>query len=301
MPLEPPPFQEAERCDVCKCSFNAFRRRHHCRCCGRTLCHEHSSNQMALPQFGVHSCVRVCSDCYNNSSWSGKNDQPVSTDAADRNDDLQTSSATVDVVTGRVSKLDIGADPELKTVSTAGHHPVAECTCGMPLCICEAPKSSRDTAPSQRITVSTFTAQLNPKPKRKVTSPKKRGSSSNSKLCSVFNLGQVTNSNLDGSQMGYEVNGEGVREAIKNNDTIAVETILKKGVDANYRDKQGLSLLHLAALFNQTDIAFVLMDYGASVDCKNSQGETPLDCAPATLQYKMREKIEKMSSTGHPT
>lgn len=25
--MEPPPFQEAPRCDVCKCSFNAFRRR----------------------------------------------------------------------------------------------------------------------------------------------------------------------------------------------------------------------------------------------------------------------------------
>lgn len=27
MSLEPPPFQEASRCDVCKCSFNTFRRR----------------------------------------------------------------------------------------------------------------------------------------------------------------------------------------------------------------------------------------------------------------------------------
>lgn len=25
--MEPPPFQEAARCDVCKCSFNTFRRR----------------------------------------------------------------------------------------------------------------------------------------------------------------------------------------------------------------------------------------------------------------------------------
>ncbi|RVX21262.1 hypothetical protein CK203_002360 [Vitis vinifera] len=27
MSVEPPPFQEAARCDVCKCSFNTFRRR----------------------------------------------------------------------------------------------------------------------------------------------------------------------------------------------------------------------------------------------------------------------------------
>ena len=77
-----------------------------------------------------------------------------------------------------------------------------------------------------------------------------------------------------------------------------------QGVDANYRDKQGLSLLHLvlfcvcvhvrtpafcpicfcscifyqsqyslqAALFNQTDIVFILMDSGASLDYKNAQG-----------------------------
>ncbi|KAI9113529.1 hypothetical protein K1719_015456 [Acacia pycnantha] len=67
MSVEPPPFQESARCDVCNCSFNTFRRRHHCRRCGRTLCHEHSSNQMALPQFGIYSNVRVCADCFNNS------------------------------------------------------------------------------------------------------------------------------------------------------------------------------------------------------------------------------------------
>ncbi|XP_048443818.1 uncharacterized protein LOC103950210 isoform X2 [Pyrus x bretschneideri] len=69
--MEPPSFQEAPRCDVCKCSFNAFRRRHHCRSCGRTLCHEHSANQMALPQFGIYSPVRVCSECFNDSSRQG--------------------------------------------------------------------------------------------------------------------------------------------------------------------------------------------------------------------------------------
>ncbi|OWM83035.1 hypothetical protein CDL15_Pgr016517 [Punica granatum] len=36
--MEPPPFQEAARCDVCKCSVNTFRRR-------------------VLPQFGIHSPV----------------------------------------------------------------------------------------------------------------------------------------------------------------------------------------------------------------------------------------------------
>ncbi|XP_021894389.1 vacuolar protein sorting-associated protein 27 isoform X2 [Carica papaya] len=184
MRSEPPTFQEAARCDVCKCSFNTFRRRHHCRCCGRTLCHEHSSNQMALPQFGIHSPVRVCADCFNNSSRS------------------------------------------------------------------------------------------------------------------VFNHGQVSNGTTDIPQMDYEVNGEGLREAIKNGDVAAVRKLLGEGVDANYHDKQGLSLLHLAAVFNRTEITFILMEYGASMDYKNAQGETPLDCAPATLQHKMRQKMEESRQPG---
>lgn len=80
-----------------------------------------------------------------------------------------------------------------------------------------------------------------------------------------------------------------------------------------------------AAVFNQTDIVFILMDAGASLEYKNAQGkpflfigftaihsvviivgliwlfcysgETPLDCAPATLQYKMRTKMEESKST----
>ncbi|KAL0410354.1 UNVERIFIED_CONTAM: hypothetical protein Slati_3625100 [Sesamum latifolium] len=142
MAMEPPPFQEASRCDVCKCSFSTFRRRHHCRCCGRTLCAEHSADQMALPQYGIHTNVRVCANCFNNGS-------------------------------------------------------------------------------------STF-----------------------------FNPGQVASSSVNISSADYEATGE-------------------------------------AAVFNQTEIAFALMDHGASLDSKNSQGETPVDCAPATLQYRMRKKMKE--------
>ncbi|GAV80707.1 FYVE domain-containing protein/Ank_2 domain-containing protein [Cephalotus follicularis] len=282
MPLEPPPFQEAPRCDVCKCSFNTFRRRHHCRCCGRTLCHDHSSTQMALPQFGLYTPVRVCADCFNNSSRSGKEYPQASLDG-------------VNYVTDTVSRLDIVADLDSKTEPAAEHHPVSrvpECKCGMPLCICEAPAPSMDALPMQMKTTSSFTTQSNSKPKKTDITPKNRGSTSGSKPSSVFNPGQVTNSTLGNSQMDYEVNGEGLREAIKNGDTAAVKKLLSEGVDANYRDKQGMSLLHLAALFNQTDIAFTLMECGASVDYKNAQGETPLDCAPATLQYKMQKKVD---------
>ncbi|PNT32936.1 hypothetical protein POPTR_006G217100v4 [Populus trichocarpa] len=288
---EPPPFQEAARCDVCKCSFNTFRRRHHCRCCGRTLCHEHSSNYLALPQFGILSNVRVCADCFNDSTRSEKVEYQVSVEG-------------VDSVIDKVSRLDIDAEihPKLEPTtlqqSTIG---AIECKCGVPLCICEAPTAKTDPVPMQTKPSSTFTSQSNPKPKKTDATPKNRGSTSSSKPSSVFNHGQMTNGGVDKPQMDYDVNGEGLREAIKNGDTVAVKKLLSEGVDANYHDKQGMSLLHLAALFNRTDIAFILMDSGASMNYKNAQGETPLDCAPATLQYKMKQKVEESGPQGPHT
>nr|GMC50047.1 hepatocyte growth factor-regulated tyrosine kinase substrate [Ipomoea batatas]GMC53929.1 hepatocyte growth factor-regulated tyrosine kinase substrate [Ipomoea batatas] len=286
MSSEPPPFQEASRCDVCKCSFGTFRRRHHCRCCGRTLCAEHSSNQMALPQFAIHSPVRVCAECFN--------DAPrfMGTDAA-------ASSDEVNHITDSISRLDVSGVPRTENdQNEKKQFPVpskSECKCGMPLCICE---TEVETAPQGTATSSTVTVQTNPKPKKVNTAPKSRGSASNNKQGTVFNLGQVTSTSSGPTSGDYEVNGEGMREAIKNGDTAAAKRLLSQGVDANYRDKQGSSLLHLAAVFNQTEIAFALMESGASLNYKNPQGETPLDCAPATLQYKMKKKMEETVQCG---
>ncbi|GAB4838112.1 hypothetical protein Ancab_039835 [Ancistrocladus abbreviatus] len=278
MASEPPPFQEANRCDVCKCSFTTFRRRHHCRCCGRTLCHEHSSNQMPLPQFGIQTSVRVCADCFNDSS---------------RRDDSVACVGRVDLVTETISKLDINDDSEHKSEPIVPPQPAStdpECKCGMPLCICVASVSSNDAALSQ--TALTSTTPLNPKQKKLDAIPKHKHSAPDTRQNLSSGIGQSA-SGLEKPKMDYEVNGEGLREAIKNGDIVGVKELLSKGVDSNYRDKQGFSLLHLAALFNQTEIAFTLMEHGAKLDCKNSQGETPLDCAPATLQYKMRKKMEE--------
>ncbi|KAF4366441.1 hypothetical protein F8388_003679 [Cannabis sativa] len=267
--MEPPTFQEAARCDVCKCSFNTFRRRHHCRCCGRTLCNEHSSNQMALPQFGIQSAVRVCADCFNKPGQSS----------------VRVSPNEANSITDAVSSLSIADDTQSKTEPTVEHQPavgIIECKCGMPLCICEAPAPSVDVLPLPKKPSPTSIPRANPKPKKTETASKNKGSTSYSKPSSVFNPGQVYNGMSDKSQMDYDVNGEGMREAIKNGDTAAVKKLLSQGVDANYHDKQGFSL----------------MDSGANLNYKNAQGETPLDCAPATLQYKMREKIKELEQLG---
>ncbi|KAL6560077.1 hypothetical protein OROHE_006315 [Orobanche hederae] len=287
--MEPPPFQEASRCDICKSSFSAFRRRdvsfhHHCRCCGRTLCAEHSSDQMALPQFGIYSDVRVCADCFNDGSrWKD------SVAAATPNEVYAVSDSISRLSINKVSdtKLAVGAEKSL-------FPGISECKCGMPLCICEAPAPLKDSMQPQQSTI-TSNPPLNSIPKQKKTdpTPRRRGSTSNGWQSTLLSPDQVANSSVDIPSIKYEVTGEGLREAIKNGDTAAAKKLLSQGVDANYCDKQRSSLLHLAAVFNQTEIAFALIDHGARLDCKNSQGETPLDCAPAMLQYKMKKKMEE--------
>ncbi|KAJ6809188.1 vacuolar protein sorting-associated protein 27 [Iris pallida] len=281
----PPVFQESARCDVCNCSFTTFRRRHHCRSCGRTLCHEHSSNHMALPQYGVYSPVRVCDDCFNNPSRSGENVSHSSGNAASN-------------VPDKFSRLNVGESAIENSKSTSGEAvlSVPDCKCGMPLCICQAP--SPDPAPLQMKTSTTPAVQSNPRPKKAASTQKssestskKLGSSTGKPSSTFFTFSQASNGNFDKGSADYDVSGEGLREAIKNSDANAVRKLLSQGVNANYCDKQGSTLLHLAALFNQTEIAFILMDHGASADSKNAQGETPLDCAPTMLQHKMREKL----------
>ncbi|KAF9615775.1 hypothetical protein IFM89_026376 [Coptis chinensis] len=269
--IEPPQFQESARCDVCNCSFNAFRRRHHCRRCGRTLCNEHSSNQMALPQFGIYTSVRVCSDCFNDPK-SGKYDPPLTSNGID---------ATIDAL----SRIDVTEDDTTAKAESSANQQhsvvnVTECKCGMPLCICvtSVPDSSLEIDPSPLQPVQSASApqsQPNIRQKKMDHAPKNTSSASNSKPSSFVSHSQMKNGSWNASRTDYEVNGEGLKEAIKNSDTAAVQKLLSE-----------------AALFNQTEIVFILMDHGASLEYKNQQGETPLDCAPPMLQHKMRNKIE---------
>ncbi|KAK4367188.1 hypothetical protein RND71_015068 [Anisodus tanguticus] len=286
MSSEPPPFQEASRCDICSCSFNTFRRRHHCRCCGRTLCAEHSANQMALPQFGLHSSVRVCGDCFNNSFRRPTGDGVIA------------SANEVNALKDSFSALDVGAVADIKTEDTINQTPavgITECKCGMPLCICKVTATPTSSiAPQERTYLLAFKfVNISPKPKKENRIPTSRASTSNNKQGTTFNVGPATSCNMETMSADYEVSGEGLREAIKNGDVGAAKKLLSQGVDANYLDKQGSSLLHLAAVFNRTEIAFSLMESGASLYCKNSQGETPLDCAPATLQFRMKQKMDE--------
>lgn len=58
-----------------------------------------------------------------------------------------------------------------------------------------------------------------------------------------------------------------------------VETRLRKGFDVNEPDEGGLTLLHHAALTNQTNLLEVLLDddgFGANFTIRDNKGRTPL-------------------------
>ncbi|XP_060806944.1 lateral signaling target protein 2 homolog [Amyelois transitella] len=54
----------AAACMRCRAHFTAFRRRHHCRNCGKVFCASCSSNSIPLPRFGQLKPVRVCEECF---------------------------------------------------------------------------------------------------------------------------------------------------------------------------------------------------------------------------------------------
>ncbi|XP_059053416.1 zinc finger FYVE domain-containing protein 26 homolog [Achroia grisella] len=55
----------ADRCMLCHTSiFSMIIRRHHCRRCGRLVCHACSRNRMQIPTYPSGIKFRVCDDCY---------------------------------------------------------------------------------------------------------------------------------------------------------------------------------------------------------------------------------------------
>lgn len=69
---KPPPPEwtkdkEAKSCQRCLANFSLFKRRHHCRKCGRCVCAvcAPAENSRPLPEFGHTKSVRCCLDCFN--------------------------------------------------------------------------------------------------------------------------------------------------------------------------------------------------------------------------------------------
>ncbi|CCE64415.1 hypothetical protein TPHA_0H02110 [Tetrapisispora phaffii CBS 4417] len=60
----PADWIDSDACMICSRKFSLLNRRHHCRSCGGIFCQDHSSNNIQLPDLGIHDLVRVCDNCY---------------------------------------------------------------------------------------------------------------------------------------------------------------------------------------------------------------------------------------------
>ena len=92
----------------------------------------------------------------------------------------------------------------------------------------------------------------------------------------------------------YPASGEGLRDAVKNGDLDGVRKLLATNPElSGYRDRQAESMLHLAAIFNHTEIALALVDAGADPHLKNVANETALDVAFPTLKAKITARFDE--------
>lgn len=77
IPEDLPSWQMSSACSLCDAKFKLFKRRHHCRNCGRSVCHTHSDNFFnrllggrPIPRGQEHrrgqkeGMARVCDDCH---------------------------------------------------------------------------------------------------------------------------------------------------------------------------------------------------------------------------------------------
>ncbi|CAG8659394.1 8654_t:CDS:2, partial [Cetraspora pellucida] len=73
----PPEWTDSEACERCRTPFTMINRKHHCRNCGQTYCHDCSSKTTTLPHIGINDPVRVCDTCYMNKQFKARSINPA--------------------------------------------------------------------------------------------------------------------------------------------------------------------------------------------------------------------------------
>uniref|UniRef100_H9H7M3 Ankyrin repeat and FYVE domain containing 1 n=1 Tax=Monodelphis domestica TaxID=13616 RepID=H9H7M3_MONDO len=59
-----PPWCDGSNCYECLAKFGVTTRKHHCRHCGRLLCHKCSTKEIPIIKFDLNKPVRVCNICF---------------------------------------------------------------------------------------------------------------------------------------------------------------------------------------------------------------------------------------------
>uniref|UniRef100_M4B5Q9 FYVE-type domain-containing protein n=1 Tax=Hyaloperonospora arabidopsidis (strain Emoy2) TaxID=559515 RepID=M4B5Q9_HYAAE len=83
----PPRWMNAPSCTICAQKFGTFKKRHHCRNCGQSICRDHSARErMKLPHYGLNDRHRVCVVCHDVLRNAGRQlrQQQITTQVAQR-------------------------------------------------------------------------------------------------------------------------------------------------------------------------------------------------------------------------
>jgi len=82
--------------------------------------------------------------------------------------------------------------------------------------------------------------------------------------------------------------------AMARGDLEALKVMLKKNPKLIHeKDEKGMTPLHMAAQLKRLEVAAVLVSLGADVNCRNTKGVTPLQCAIAVGSKQMADLLKK--------
>lgn len=115
------PDNEATHCQCCRRSvFTMLTRRHHCRQCGRVVCHACSTRRMPVPTLYADILVRVCEDCFRQTEALKVKLLRQKTDSPLRSPSPSSSATAKIMTTGDVRQAD-DAEPEWRFTGNAKH------------------------------------------------------------------------------------------------------------------------------------------------------------------------------------
>ena len=112
-------------------------------------------------------------------------------------------------------------------------------------------------------------------------------------LGNVALASNVTNNSFETS-ISYELSSDvnPLCLAISKGDIATVKQIIAYGIDVNDITNRGMTPLMYAAIYNQSEIAKLLLENGANLDMKDKSGRTALDHAKTSGSNEVMEILK---------
>lgn len=90
--------------------------------------------------------------------------------------------------------------------------------------------------------------------------------------------------------------GKTLEEGTSEQRTTIARLLIEHGADVNLRSSNGKSALHFAALHGNADLIRILLDGGANPSSQDSQGFTPLDLAEAAGNQQAATELRRLEN-----